>query len=213
MTAKAYDATGTAQTKASLTKELFGLTVDNPKLLQLAYESYRSQGRLPGRAVKNRSAVRGGGRKPWRQKGLGRARAGTIRSPLWRGGGVVFGPSGEVNHRRRLNKQAKRLAVRQALSLRAEQVVVLDSLPTDGKTKTMHHLLRQKLGLSRRLLVVDADFEAKVRQACCNLVEVELCRASYLNVFCLLNSDHIVITKAGLKALSQWQPASQGVKQ
>lgn len=203
MKVKSYDQTGGAGSEVSLDADLFGLK-PQPELLALAYESYRSRGRVTGRAVKNRSAVRGGGRKPWMQKGLGRARAGTIRSPLWRGGGVVFGPSGIVNHRKNINKKARRLAVCQALSLRAKQTTVLAGLPTDGKTKTMHTLLRDKLDLKRQILVIDDPVEIPVWRACRNLEQVELLRANYLNVFSLLNSDQLVITQRGLKSLKAW---------
>ena len=136
MATPTYTATGTkATTAAKLSKEVFGVEVKNHQLLKQAYETYLANGRDNLAVTKTRGLVRGGGRKPWKQKGTGRARFGSTRNPIWRGGGVVFGPSGNENYSKKLSKTSKRVAIKQALSLAntAKKVSVKD-IKTTGKT-------------------------------------------------------------------------------
>ena len=105
------------QAKADLPKEVFAVEVKNHELLKLAYDAYLSNSRLASATTKTRGEVRGGGKKPWKQKGTGRARFGSSRNPIWRGGGIVFGPRGNENYSKKLTTQSKRIAVKQALTL------------------------------------------------------------------------------------------------
>ncbi|NCU39275.1 50S ribosomal protein L4, partial [Candidatus Saccharibacteria bacterium] len=104
-------------TKTTLPKDIFGVEVPNHELLKLAYDSYLANSRGANATTLRRGEVRGGGKKPWKQKGTGRARFGSTRNPIWRGGGIVFGPLGNENYTKKLSKTAKRVAVRQALTL------------------------------------------------------------------------------------------------
>src|SRR5580658_2933500 len=118
MNAPTYSASGVkASASTTLAKDIFAIDIKNHELVRAAYEAYLANGRANLAITKTRGLIRGGGRKPWRQKGTGRARFGSSRNPIWRGGGIVFGPTGEENYKRNLNVKAKRLAIRQSLSL------------------------------------------------------------------------------------------------
>ena len=127
-----------------LNDAVFAVDVPNHELLKLAYDSYLAAGRQVGAKTKKRGDVRGGGKKPWRQKGTGRARFGSSRNPIWRGGGVVFGPLGIENYTKRLSKASKRVALRQALTLanQASEITVIDDFKTNGKTKDAVAMLK-----------------------------------------------------------------------
>ena len=203
MTLPTYTKTGNkASAKLTVEPHVFGLEVDNHQLLKTAYRAVLANRRQAGAQTKTRRQVRGGGRKPYQQKHTGQARAGTIRSPLWRGGGVVFGPTGQQNYQIRLTKKSRRLAVRQALSLKKNQINLIDSLVTDGKTKTLKKLL-DKLQLNRRILLVDVEFDHRLSRSAANLAQVSLKRVSYLTVVDLLDADNIVLTKAALQYLNE----------
>src|SRR5690606_12088926 len=103
--------------KTTLPKEVFNVTVENHELLKLAYDAYLANNRTSSATTKTRGEVRGGGKKPWKQKGTGRARFGSSRNPIWRGGGIVFGPLGNENYKKRIPTMAKRVAIKQALTL------------------------------------------------------------------------------------------------
>ena len=197
-----YTASGQPSAKVSVSADLFGLSVDNHDLLKQAYQTHLNNQRPNLAQTKSRGQVRGGGRKPWRQKGTGRARAGTIRSPLWRGGGIVFGPTTERNYQQKLNQKQARLALKQALSLQLKQILVVAKFPTDAKTAKLQQLLT-KLGCSRRILIVDQPLTEAIRRASSNLPTVELSLPDYLNVWHLMNSDWLVISKPALATLSQ----------
>ena len=155
-------------------------------------------------AVKNRSAVSGGGRKPWKQKGTGRARFGSTRNPIWRGGGVVFGPRGNENYTKKISKNSKRVAIKQALSLanKAKKIVVTD-VKTTGKTSEVAKFLADNKYDRKVLIVVDEKTPAIIR-ATNNLQNVLLIRANYLSVYHILNADTIIFTPKALPVLTAW---------
>ena len=189
-----------------LNDAVFAVDVPNHELLKLAYDSYLAAGRQVGAKTKKRGDVRGGGKKPWRQKGTGRARFGSSRNPIWRGGGVVFGPLGIENYTKRLSKASKRVALRQALTLanQAGEITVIDDFKTNGKTKDAVAMLKAA-GLSdkRRVLLVDSKTDEKIRSTA-NLQTVELVSPTYLSVYCILNADAIVFTKEALAVTTEW---------
>lgn len=189
-----------ATTAVKLSKEVFGLSVDNHQLLKEAYLAHLANGRANLAVTKRRGEVSGGGRKPWRQKGTGRARAGSTRSPIWRGGGIVFGPTGAENYSRRLSTAARRQALRQALSLASSEklVIIEDFAPAGNKTKAAANLLT-KLGTGKNTLLVILD--SKSGLAARNLPNVKLTNPRSLNTFDVLNADKIVITKPALELL------------
>lgn len=189
-----------------LNDAVFAVDVPNHELLKVAYESYLAAGRQVGAKTKTRGDVRGGGKKPWRQKGTGRARFGSSRNPIWRGGGVVFGPLGIENYTKKLSKTSKRVALRQALTLanQAGEITVIDDFKTTGKTKEVVAML-DKAGVAdrRRILLVDIKDDLKIR-ATANLQNVELVSPTYLSVYYILNADAIVFTKDALAATTEW---------
>jgi len=190
--------------KTTLPKEVFGVEVNNHELLKLAYDAYLSNSRQASATTKTRGDVRGGGRKPWKQKGTGRARFGSSRNPIWRGGGIVFGPLGNENYVKKISVTAKRQAVRQALTLanEAKKVQVLD-FKTTGKTAEAVAFLAEHKLARKTLLVVDEKTPELIR-ATNNIQNVLLIRTTYLNVYHILNADHIVLSKASVPVLKDW---------
>lgn len=191
-------------TKTALPKEIFEVEVPNHELLKQAYSSYLANSRVTGPAVKTRGLVRGGGKKPWRQKGTGRARAGSIRSPIWRGGGVTFGPTGLENHKIKMSKTSKRVAIRQALTLaaKAKKVTVKD-IKTTGKTKEVAEFTTKNKLTGNVLIVVEGKTPELIR-ATNNIPNVELVSATYLSVYKILNANSIVIAPKALSVIKEW---------
>lgn len=195
-----------ATAAAKLNSDVFGLALKNHDLLKQAYNMYLANGRANLAVVKTRGKVRGGGRKPWRQKGTGRARFGSSRNPIWRGGGIVFGPTGEENYTQKMNTKAKRLAIRQALSLAADagKIRVIETFDCkDGKAGAAAKLL-DKIGATRNVLLVVSVKDELVEQATRNLSNVKAVQAKYVNVYDVLNADNIVISKKSLDIIHEW---------
>ena len=192
---------------ATLDKDVFGLKVENHELVKLAYDAYLANSRSSHAKTLKRGEVRGGGKKPWKQKGTGRARFGSTRNPIWRHGGVAFGRTGEENFTKKVSKASKLLAVRQALSMKnAEKAVIV--LPADtklsGKTKDAVKILKDLKLEGKNVLAVAAEKTPEVLRSTNNLADVKLVRATYLNVFDIMNADAIVFSEAGLKAATAW---------
>ena len=207
MAVATYTKSGTkATTPAKLDTTIFGVNTDNHELLKLAYTAYLANGRDNYAVVKTRGLVRGGGRKPWKQKGTGRARFGSSRNPIWRGGGIVFGPTGEENYTKKLSTTAKRQALRQALSLAANdnRIKVIEALEAKGgKTSTVAAVLGKVEAKGRVLVAVDTK-DAELIRATNNLSNTTVVTATYLNVYDVMNADTIVITKKALEAVNAW---------
>jgi large subunit ribosomal protein L4 len=193
-----------ATTAAKLDKAVFDVVPKNHELLKQAYDAYLANGRGNLAITKTRGLVSGGGKKPWKQKGTGRARFGSSRNPIWRGGGIAFGPTGVENYTKSMNVKAKRLAIRQALSVSAEakKVIVIEDVKA-AKTAELAKLLT-KVGTTRRTLLVVADKTAELVRVSNNLQDVKLVNATYLNVYDVLNADHVVFTNEALKATTAW---------
>ncbi|HET8991855.1 MAG TPA: 50S ribosomal protein L4 [Candidatus Saccharimonadales bacterium] len=195
-----------ATTPAKLPKEVFGLEVKNHELIKQAYDAYLSNGRNNLAVTKTRGLVRGGGRKPWQQKGTGRARFGSSRNPIWRGGGIVFGPTGEENYSKKLSPKATRQALRQALSFAANDnsIKVIETFECkDGKVAQTAKLL-QKLEATGNTLIVVSVKDHLVERATRNLPNVKAISAKYLNAVDLLNSDTIIISQNALDIITDW---------
>ena len=207
MAVPTFTASGTkATTPAKLDAKVFGVEIANHQLLRQAYDAYLSNGRDNLAVVKTRGLVRGGGKKPWKQKGTGRARFGSSRNPIWRGGGIVFGPTGEENYTKKLPVASKRLAIRQALSLAstADKVVVIEKLASkEGKTAELAKLLA-KLGAKRNTLIVVSEKTPELVRAAANIGSVSVVAATYVNVYDTLNADMIIFTTDALKATEAW---------
>ena len=187
--------------KTTLPKSVFAVEVRNHELLKLAYDAYLANNRLASATTKQRGEVSGGGKKPWRQKGTGRARFGSIRNPIWRGGGIVFGPRGNENYTKKISKTSKRVALRQALTVQAEKVLVAD-IKTTGKTAEVAKFLKEN-NLNRRVLIVAEKTDELIR-ATNNISEALLVSPMYLNVFDILNADHIVIAPKAIETIESW---------
>jgi len=194
----------TAPKATVLPEEVFAVEVKNHELLKLAYDAYLANVRQSSATTLTRGLVRGGGKKPWAQKGTGRARFGSSRNPIWRGGGIVFGPLGNENYSKKISTQSKRQAIRQALTLasKAEKVHVLDVVTT-GKTAEVVKFLADNKFARKTLLVVETKTPELLR-ATNNLQNVLLVSTKYLSVFHILNADHIVLSKASLPTLKSW---------
>jgi large subunit ribosomal protein L4 len=193
------------ETPAKLDNKVFAVE-PNHELIAQAYRAYLAAGRTAGAKVLTRGEVRGGGKKPWRQKGTGRARAGSSRIPHWKGGGVVFGPTGNENYEIKLTTKSKRAAIRGALSLQATEkkiIFIEDFDGGEGKVKPVTGLLG-KLGVDGRvLLVVDAKNDA-IDRSTRNISGIKVVSAKYLSVFDIMNADWIVMTTAANDIILAW---------
>lgn len=192
-------------TAITLDSGVFGVEA-NHELVGQAYRTYLANGRVAGPVTLKRGEVRGGGKKPWRQKGTGRARVGSIRVPNWRGGGVVFGPSGNENHTLNMPVRMKRLAIRQALSMQAEaghiSVIETFSCP-DGKVKATVELMT-KMNVQGRILLAVSTKDSLVERATRNISGLKVVQAKYLNVYDIMNADNIIITQKALDMINEW---------
>ena len=192
---------------AELNPEIFNLEVTNHELVKLAYDAYLANSRTSHAKTLKRGEVRGGGKKPWKQKGTGRARFGSTRNPIWRHGGVAGGRTGEENFTKKLSRNAKRIAIMQALSMKNTEkaIQVIDTLGIkDGKSKEIIKTLEDKKIAPENVLVVVSEKDELTLRATNNLAFVKLVRPTYLNVFDIMNADTIVIVKNALSVLDNW---------
>ena len=192
---------------ATLDKQVFALEVENHELIKLAYDSYLANSRSSHAMTLKRGEVRGGGKKPWKQKGTGRARFGSTRNPIWRHGGIAGGRTGNENFEKKLSRESKKLAVRQALSLKnAEKaVIVLDTTKKlSGKTKDAVKILKDLKLDGKNVLAVCKEKTPEILRSTNNLENVKLVRATYLNVFDIMNADAIVFGDAAIKETTDW---------
>ena len=157
-------------------------------------------------STKTRAEVRGGGRKPWKQKGTGRARAGSIRSPLWRGGGVIFGPSPK-DYNMKMNRKERRLALRTALMSRHDDIIVVEEFATNlaqPKTKDfVAALTRWGIEPNQKVLLIVPEVEDNLLLSTRNVAKVKTISASGLNVFDLLNADRIIATANAIAKIQE----------
>ena len=190
---------------ADLNKDIFGLDVQNHELLKTAYDAYLANSRSSHAKTLKRGEVRGGGKKPWKQKGTGRARFGSTRNPIWRHGGVAFGRTGEENFTKKLSRGAKKVAIRQALSLKnADKAIITSEIKTNGKTKDIANLLKTLKVADQNVLMVVSEKSPEVLRATNNIANLKLVRATYLNVFDILNADAIIFSATALKDTENW---------
>jgi large subunit ribosomal protein L4 len=187
----------------TLNKEVFGIEPNDAVLFD-AIVSTRNSLRQGTHDTKQRSEVSGGGRKPWKQKGTGRARQGSIRSPQWRGGGVVFGPHPR-SYASQMNRKERRLALKSALSYKVEEkaLIVVDAFaPTTVKTKEMLEILNN-LHVDGRVLVVVKELNDNVILATRNLENVVLLQSNEVNTYDVVASKYVVIEEEALKVVEE----------
>lgn len=190
--------------KQTLPKDVFAVDVPNHELLKLAYDSYLANARLASATTKQRGEVRGGGKKPWKQKGTGRARFGSTRNPIWRGGGIVFGPRGNENYTKKLSKTSKRVAIKQALTLaNKDNRIIVKDISTTGKTDEIVKFLQDNK-IDRKVLIIVDEKTPELIRATNNLQQVRLVSALYLNVFDILNADTIMLNNKSVPVITDW---------
>ncbi len=199
--ADVYSQTGEKVGTHRLAAEVFGV---EPKveLIQQVVVAIQSNLRRGTAHAKQRGEVRGGGKKPWQQKGTGRARAGSIRSPLWRGGGIIFGPRKERNYGKKINKKVQRQALLMSLSDKAtnHKLIVVDDLTLPNfKTKEFVQLL-QKLPIKfEKCLFVYCPDEAKITRAARNIASITTIPFKNLDLLSILKNNYLLISKTTLK--------------
>ncbi|MEO0535041.1 MAG: 50S ribosomal protein L4 [Cyanobacteria bacterium P01_A01_bin.123] len=165
-----------------------------------------NNGRQGTVSTKTRTEVRGGGRKPWRQKGTGRARAGSSRSPLWKGGGVIFGPKPR-DYSTKMNRKERRLALRTALQGRADQMVVVEDFAAQFSRPKTKELLaaiaRWEINASSKILMILPELEENIYLSARNVATLKLIAATSLNVYDLLEADFLVVTASALEKIQE----------
>jgi large subunit ribosomal protein L4 len=204
MNIKVYNQDGSEAGSVELKDEVFGIE-PNEAVVHQYIVNYLARQRQGNASTKTRTDVRGGGRKPWRQKGTGRARAGTIRSPLWRGGGTVFGPS-KRSYGATFPRQMKRLAIRSVFSdkARSERIKVVDKISLDEiKTRAMVGILAALNLNDKKCLILDEGKNEKLTLSLRNLPNVTYSRAALANGYDVLNADYVLFTKAGLEKVQE----------
>lgn len=201
MNLKVYSQDGKEVSSLKVSKDVFGAEV-NEQVIFDAVMTYLANKRQATAKTKKRFEVSGGGKKPFRQKGTGRARAGSTRSPIWVGGGTVFGPTGIQNFKVKQNKKEHELALKGALSLKAKNdLVVLNNLEVSGKTKEVVSVLKAfKLENEKTLIVTNDD---KVLQASNNIDSVILRGVENVSVYDLMNSTKVVMLESDVKKIEE----------
>ncbi len=197
------DMNGKKVSDIELSDAVFGLT-PNEKVMHAAVVNFLANQRQGTQSTKTRSEVSGGGRKPWRQKGTGRARQGSTRSPQWTHGGVALGPKPR-DYSYRLNKKVKRLAVLSALSSKAQSgdMIVLDKIEaTEYKTKTIANMLKA-VGVTKKALIVTPAVDAKLVKSAANIPGVKTTTADCVNTYEVLNGGKFVISVDAAKKLEE----------
>lgn len=201
-TVKVYNEKGEATSDVTLTPVIFEVTV-NPEVIHQVVVAMQANKRRNLAHTKTRAAVRGGGRKPWRQKGTGRARHGSSRSPIWIGGGVTFGPSKEQNFSKKINKKMRKKALFMALTDRvgSDAMKVVDVLPSgEFKTKNVATFLKT-LNLEKSVLIVTDRFTKELVKSVSNLPQVDIIEARNLNVLDVINYKYLVASSAAVKQI------------
>lgn len=194
-TISVFDMTGKQVSETELNDNVFGIT-PNEAVMHAMVVNYLANQRQGTQSTLTRTEVRGGGRKPWRQKGTGHARQGSIRAPQWTHGGVALGPKPR-DYGYTLNKKVRRLAMKSALSTKVidNNLIVLDALTLDSyKTKTVVEMLKA-LGVEGKALIVTAEADAKVIKSASNIPGVKTAAVNTLNVYDILNYDKFIVVK------------------
>ena len=202
MQIKVYDLEAKEVGKVSVSDEIFKAPY-NEALIHQIVVAYLANQRQGTKSTLTRSEVRGGGRKPWRQKGTGNARQGSIRAPQWIKGGVVFAPKPR-DFSKKVNKQMKRGAFVSAISACAAEkcLIVVDELNLDGKTKSMQKVLNA-FGLDKRTTIVTAEPNEMVVRSAGNIADVNVTTANLLNTYEIVVSDKLLITKDAIKKIEE----------
>ena len=204
MEIKVLNQNGSGDSNVSLPESVFGQDF-NADLVHQLITTYTANGHQNTKGQKNRSAVRGGGRKPWKQKGTGRARAGTIRSHIWRGGGVTFAKKFKKNNPKKVNKKMYRSAMRSIWSKLAEEnkIIALNEIKIDEPVKSSQvKKILSDIGVSKALVVLNKNNE-QLNKASKNLKECDVLTINSINPSLLINADNVVVTSETINSLTE----------
>ncbi|MFH1536535.1 MAG: 50S ribosomal protein L4 [Patescibacteria group bacterium] len=200
---KVYNLEGKETGEIDLDQDIFDIDIKEVVIHQVLV-AQKANSRTRYAQVKTRSEVRGGGKKPWRQKGTGRARAGSSRSPLWKGGGVTFGPNKEVNYSKKINKKVRTKALKMVLTdkVKSKRLLLLENLDLpELKTKKLAELLNNLPAKGKSVLISTAKKNDNLFKAAGNLPKIGMVAANSLNVYDLLKNEFFIIDKAGLEVI------------
>lgn len=203
--AKVYNQAGKEVGEKELNEAVFGVEM-KPEVVHQVVVAQNANKRLVLAHTKDRSEVRGGGKKPWRQKGTGRARHGSIRSPIWRGGGVTFGPTKERNFKQKINKKAKRKALFMALSEKAAEgrLVVIDKIELpEIKTKQMAAILGSLPSKGQSALLALEKNDANIVKSASNIPKAKIILADSLNAADVIGKKFFVVTEKGIEKIEK----------
>ena len=203
MTTKVFDMTGKQVGEVELSEGIFGIE-PNVSVMHDVVKNHLANCRQGTQSALTRAEVSGGGKKPWRQKGTGRARQGSTRAPQWTHGGIVFAPKPR-DYSYRLNKKMRRLALKSALSSKAQadEIVVIDEIKMDEiKTKTFKNFLNA-VKVERKALIVTAEADELVIKSARNIAGVQTTFANLINVYDILNANQLVLDKAALAKIEE----------
>ncbi len=200
-----YKKDGSESGKVKLSDELFAIT-PNPSLIHEAIVAQDANSRVRYAQVKDRSEVRGGGRKPWKQKGTGRARHGSRRSPIWIGGGITFGPNADRNFTKKINRKAKRKALAMILSDKVREnwfIAVEDLTFEDAKTKLIAEMRSKLPGSDKSALIVTTKEDKNFIRGAQNLPKTETINVGSLNVRDLVKHQFVIASKAAIEKIQE----------
>lgn len=202
---KIYNINGEVVGNKELNPKVFDVEVKS-EVMHRAIDAQLTNRRKPWAATRDRGAVAGGGKKPWKQKGTGRARVGSIRSPLWRGGGITFGPQKERNFTKKINKKEKRKALFMALTgkVKENRLTLVDKLTVNKiKTKVFSDILKKLPCGNNKTLVLYDKPDQKLIKSSRNIEDIKTLKADSLNIFDVLKYDWILMPEKALEAIEK----------
>jgi len=205
MKTKVYNLEGKSNSDVELNDKVFGVEV-KPEVVHEVFVAISNNKRQPWAHTKDKSEVSGGGRKPWKQKGTGRARHGSNRSPIWVGGGITFGPRNERNYKTKINKKTRRLALKMTLSDRFESKAlwVMDNFDfSEPKTKVFVEFLSKLPAEQKTFLILTDEKDDKLMKMTDNLEKIDVMRAGDVNVYTLLNHQGLIMSKDAVAKLEE----------
>jgi len=199
-----YNSKGEQSKDIELNDAIFATPI-NKEVVHQVYTAMRANARQPWADTKDRGEVRGGGKKPWKQKGTGRARHGSSRSPIWSGGGVTFGPLSIRNYMQKVNKKMKKRATTMVLSSKVSvnKFIVLEDFVATTKTKDTLNILNKLPGFGRTTLLISPNIDKNLLLSARNINKVDVQRAIDVNIVDLMHHQFIITTRAGVEALEK----------
>jgi len=205
MKTKVYNLEGKSSSDVELNDKVFGVEV-KPEVVHEVFVAISNNKRQPWAHTKDKSEVSGGGRKPWKQKGTGRARHGSNRSPIWVGGGITFGPRNERNYKTKINKKTRRLALKMTLSdrFKSKALWVMDNFDfSEPKTKVFVDFLSKLPAEQKTFLILTDEKDDKLMKMTDNLEKIDVMRAGDVNVYTLLNHQGLIMSKDAVAKLEE----------